>query len=67
VSRSDITAAVGILCHCVSELIERDWKAVKRVMRNLSGTCDVKLRLLTKEKPVLKCYVDADWGGENKD
>jgi hypothetical protein len=36
-------------------------------MRYLSGTRNAKLRLPAKEEPVLKCYVDADWGGKKKD
>jgi hypothetical protein len=64
VSRPDIAAEVGILCCYVSQPTERGWKAVKQVMRYLSSMGDVKLRLSTKGKPVLKCYVDPDWGGE---
>lgn len=67
VSRPDIAAAVGILCRHVSQPTERDWKAVKRVMRYLSGTRHARLRLSAGEEPVLKCYVDADWRGDKKD
>jgi hypothetical protein len=66
VSRPDIAAAFGISYHCVSQLREPEWKAVKQMMKYLFGTHDTKLRLSTKEKPVLKCYMDADWGGEKK-
>lgn len=30
VSRPDVAAAFGILCHCVSQPTEQDWKAVKQ-------------------------------------
>ena len=55
---------------CVSQHIARPgfmpWVAVKRIMRYLKGTCDVKL-CLTGANIVLSGYCDADYAGDTND
>lgn len=67
VSRPDVAAAVEILSRSVQRPTERDWKAVKRVMRYLASTIDMKLRLSPNGRIGLECYVDSDWAGDHTD
>uniref|UniRef100_A0A5S6Q5I8 Reverse transcriptase Ty1/copia-type domain-containing protein n=1 Tax=Trichuris muris TaxID=70415 RepID=A0A5S6Q5I8_TRIMR len=67
VSRPDITMAVGLLCRHVETPTLADWKSVKRVIRYLSGTKHVKLRLCSSTNLEPQCYVDADWAGDKLD
>lgn len=67
VSRPDIAMAVGNLCRYVEEPTEREWKAVKRVIRYLASTIDKKLRLSSNDKLKLECFVDSDWAGDKND
>lgn len=66
-SRPDISAAVGILARRVEKPSHSDWNAVKRVIRYLKSTCDMKLRLGSENDITLCCYVDADWAGDSGD
>jgi len=59
--------AVGILCRYVKKPTEKDWKAIKRVMRYLASTIDKKLKLSSTGKAKLECFVDADWAGDKAD
>jgi len=66
-TRPDITAAIGILCRRVSNPRQRDWNAVKRLMRYLKQTISLKLKLSADNNLELVGYVDADWGGDVSD
>lgn len=63
VSRPNIAMAVGNLGHAVEAPTERDWKAVKRVMRYLISTMDKNLRLSSTGKLELECLA-ANWAGD---
>lgn len=67
VSRPDIAAAVRFLCRCVETPTESSWNALKRVMRYLASTIDMKLRFSTNGTVNLECYADADWAGDKRD
>ena len=62
-TRPDITAAVNILCRSVGKSCQRDWNAVKEVMRYLKQSADLKLKMSAHSKLQLIGYVDADWAG----
>ncbi|KAM4043678.1 uncharacterized protein ACNLHF_013926 [Anomaloglossus baeobatrachus] len=67
VSRPDIAAAVGIMSRKVLKPNKKDWNAVKRVVRYLKGTSNIKLKLPTSDRCTLTGYVDADWAGDSTD
>src|SRR6218665_3407705 len=64
---SDIATAVSVLCHRVSKPRQCDWTAVKRVIRYLKETINVKLRLEASDNMELVGYVDADWADDKSD
>jgi len=64
-TRPDIAAAMGILCRRVGNPRQRDWYAVKRVMRYLKHTIDLKFNICAGHE--LVAYVDADWAGARSD
>ncbi|XP_075137282.1 uncharacterized protein LOC142213003 [Leptodactylus fuscus] len=66
-TRPDITTAVGIICRHVEKPRQRDWNAVKRVLRYLKETQDVSLKLSSVGDLKLTGYVDADWAGDSSD
>ena len=65
-TRPDIAAAIGLLCRRVSNPRQRDWNAVKRVMRYLKQTADLKLKISAVNLDLVG-YVDADWAGDVSD
>ena len=66
-TRPDIAAAINILCRSVEKPCQRDWKAVKDVMRYLKQSIHLKLKMSADSKPDLIGYVDADWAGDTVD
>uniref|UniRef100_A0A5S6QJX2 Reverse transcriptase Ty1/copia-type domain-containing protein n=1 Tax=Trichuris muris TaxID=70415 RepID=A0A5S6QJX2_TRIMR len=66
-TRPDISFAVGQLCRCMEHPTQRDWKAVKRVMRYLAGSPYRKLRFSANGSIKLSGFVDADWAGDQAD
>lgn len=66
-TRPDIAASVSILSKNVQKPRDNDMLEVKRVIRYLKGTRDLKLQLNdTKQVEVLHAYSDASWA-EDKD
>ena len=64
----DIAAAIGILCRRVSNPRQRDWHALKRVMKYLKQTVDLKLKISADNFNLeLTGYADADWAGDTAD
>jgi hypothetical protein len=63
-SRPDIAIAVALLSRANCSPRERDWKAVKRVVRYLGATRDWKLFFPSNAPTILPCYVDVDWAGD---
>jgi hypothetical protein len=62
-SRPDIATAVNIVSRYLNNPGQGHWTAVKRILRYLRGTPDLKLTLGGESKLVLNAYADADWGG----
>lgn len=61
-SRPDIAAAISILSRKVSCPTQRDWDELKRTVRYLKGTADMKLRLSSSgDSSGLVGFADADW------
>lgn len=66
-SRPDISASVSILSQKVSKPTVTDLTEVKRVIRYLKGTRDLKLHLGGGDKVELLAYSDANWGEDRED
>lgn len=61
-SRPDIAASVSILSRKTSKPSQRDWNEVKRIVRYLKGSANLRLRLSNKtDESGLVGYADADW------
>lgn len=65
-TRPDIAASVAILAQKVSKPSMYDWNELKRVLRYLKGSNNLKLYLSSNEEQDLTGYADANWG-ENRD
>lgn len=65
-SRPDISASVSILSRRIKQPRQTDWNEIKRVIRYLKETINLRLRISnsnTKER--LVGFSDADWGESN--
>lgn len=62
-TRADLAFAVSIVSQFMSKSGPLHWAAIKRILRYLKGTLDMKLCLGGKDIS-LKGYCDADWGGD---
>jgi hypothetical protein len=62
-TRPDLAFPVSMVSQFMSRAGPSHWMAVKRIMRYLKGTMDLKLCLGGKEVS-LRGYCDADWGGD---
>ncbi|CAI5779004.1 Retrovirus-related Pol polyprotein from transposon TNT 1-94 [Podarcis lilfordi] len=61
-TRPDITLAVHMLSQRSADPAQRDWVALKRILRYLKGTKDYKLVLDTGYDQQVYAYADASWG-----
>lgn len=68
-TRPDISASVSILARKVSSPTREDWNELKRIIRYLKGTIDMKLNLSHVEQKgeTFFGYADADWAEERED
>ena len=64
-TRADIAIAVSVESQFMSKPSPMHWAAVKRILRYLKGTLDVKLCPGGMDL-IMKGYYDADWGGDVK-
>ncbi len=62
-TRLDLAFPVNMVSQFMSRAGPSHWMAVKRIMRYLKGTLDLKLCLGGKDVN-LRGYCDADWGGD---
>src|SRR5258706_11547243 len=63
-TRSDITYAVGVLCHFVENPGPAHWHVAKRVLRYLRGSTDMRLVYSGHSSPnTFTTYSDADLSG----
>ncbi|GBM09373.1 putative mitochondrial protein AtMg00810 [Araneus ventricosus] len=67
VSRPDISVAVNILSRKNEKPRERDWNAVKRIIRYLKTTAELKLIINIDKEPILTAFCDADWANVKSD
>ncbi|GBN12713.1 Retrovirus-related Pol polyprotein from transposon TNT 1-94 [Araneus ventricosus] len=67
VSRPDIAVAVNILSRRNEKPRERDWNAVKRIIRYLKTTAELKLIINVDKEPILTAFCDADWANDKSD
>lgn len=67
-TRPDISASVSILARRVSKPTQEDWNELKRIIKYLKGTVELKLKLscIETEGSTFFGYADADWA-ENRD
>ena len=63
-TRPDIAFAVNDLSRFNDKHSEPHWKALKRVVRYLKGTADLKLTYKRGEENDMTAYSDADWGAD---
>ena len=67
-TRPDIRASVSILSRYANKSNNELWQSLKRVLRYLKGTIDLKLIYKRNNfRNVLVGQVDADWGSDQKD
>lgn len=65
-TRPDISTAVNILSRYLNKNNKVLWQYLKRVLRYLKGTMNLKLTYSrTKFVYILNGYVDSDWGGQD--
>lgn len=64
-TRPDIAFAVNDLSRFNNNHAEPHWKALKRILRYLKGTIDMKLRYEKTENNDMVAYSDADWGADS--
>jgi hypothetical protein len=69
ITRPDICFSVNKVCQFMSNPLESQWTAVKRILRHLKGT--VSWGLLVRPIPTsplsILAYCDADWGSDPDD
>jgi Reverse transcriptase (RNA-dependent DNA polymerase) len=63
-TRPDISFAVNDVSRFNKQHSETHWIAVKRIMRYLKGTMDLKLTFADIKSDELKIFCDADWGSD---
>lgn len=66
-SRPDISAAVSILSQQISHPTRSDWNELKRVVRYIKGTRNLKLNLNSTAENKLYAYSDANWAEDRVD
>lgn len=66
-ARPHISGVVNILSRRNENPKERDWHAVKPVIKYLKTTQKLKLIISNKNKPVLTKHADSVWAGEKSD
>lgn len=66
-TRPDIAVAISILSRKINNPNNDDWTELKRVMKYLKGTKDLKLCVGSKSELHLKGFADADWAGDLND
>lgn len=63
-TRPDIANAVGVVSRFNSSPNQQHMTAVKRIMRYLKGTIDMKLKYMMSSDNLITGYADADWAGD---
>ena len=66
-TRPDLSTAINILRRYSNKNNKELWQYLKRVLRCLKGSMNLKLSIKKKEgnyRHILSGYVDSDWGGD---
>jgi len=63
-SRPDIAFAKNFVSRFVSSFDEKHWKAVKGILRYLSGMKSMGIMYCKSKTSKLTCYSDADYAGD---
>lgn len=66
-TRPDLAFSVNYVCRYSTCYTGEHWKAVKRIMRYLRGTADLKLAFRKNANHDFMGYTDADWGTDTDD
>lgn len=66
-TRPDIAASISILAQKVSNPNQEDWNELKRVVRYLKGTSQLKLALGAQTDKLFYGYADANWAESKSD
>ena len=66
-TRPDICNAINILSRYSNNPSHKNWTDLKRVLRYLKGTTDLKLNITPVGELTIKCYVDSDWANDAED
>ena len=64
ITRSDLAFAVGMLSKFNNNPGKIHWTAVKRLLRYMKGTSELKLEYSKQENSTLIGYCDADWAND---
>ena len=66
-TRPDLSTTVNILSRYSNKNNKALWQCLKRVLRYLKGSIDIKLTYIRGDYEQFLCgYVDSDWGGNDK-
>ena len=60
-AHQDIQTAVAFLTTCVKSPDDEDWGKLKRVIKYLNGTTNLKLKLLADNLRIIRWFVDASY------
>ena len=66
-TRPDIAHAVAVVSQYSSDPGQAHWTAVKRIIRYLKGTQDLKLAFVQSSSPEIEGYCDSDWANDLQD
>lgn len=66
-TRPDISYAVNYYSRFQDKATDETYEHLKRVLRYLKGSSDLKLVYKRQEGPILTTFVDSDWGGDLND
>lgn len=66
-TRPDLAYSVNNVCRYNTCYAKEHWIAVKRIMRYLRGTIDMKLAFKRNANHDIMAYTDADWGADVND
>ena len=67
ITRLEISYCVNRMCQFMQNPLESHWKAVKRILRYLSGTLDYGLHLRRSSQLNLVGFCDVDWAMDPDD
>jgi len=68
-TRPDLSTSISILSRYTNNNNKELWQCLKRVLRYLKGTVNIKLRFkkVANFNNVLTGYADSDWAGNETD